>query len=78
MAAGVKQQLEADASWNPGLRLLDQRFIAIHQAIGGPKNRDDAAVHVPRQFVGDTKTTGFVAASLASLGIVGASVSPIA
>jgi polar amino acid transport system substrate-binding protein len=78
VAAGVKQQLEADASKTPGLRLLDQRFMVIQQAMGIPKSRGDAAADVLRQFVEDMKASGFVAASLARHGIAGASVAPAA
>lgn len=78
VAAGVKQQLEADALKTPGLRLLDQRFMVIQQAMGTAKNRGDAAADVLRQFVEDVKRSGLVAASLALHGIVGASVAPVA
>jgi polar amino acid transport system substrate-binding protein len=78
VAAGVKQQLEADASKTLGLRLLAQRFMVIQQAMGTPKSRGEAASDVLRQFGEDMKTSGFVAASLARHGIVGASVAPVA
>ncbi len=38
VAAGVKQQLEADARRIGGLRLLDGRFMVINQAMGTPKS----------------------------------------
>jgi polar amino acid transport system substrate-binding protein len=78
VATGVKQQLQADASKTLGLRLLDQRFIVIQQAMGTPKSRGNASADVLRQFVEDVKASGFVAASLARHGIVGASVAPVA
>jgi len=34
VAAGVKQQLEADAREIARLRLLDERFMVIQQAMG--------------------------------------------
>ena len=37
VAAGVKQQLEADARRIAGLRLLDGRFMVINQAMGTPR-----------------------------------------
>lgn len=76
VAAGVKQQLEADASRTPGLRLLNERFMVIQQAMGLPKSRGSTAADVLRRFVEDMKASGFVAASLARHGIVGASVAP--
>ena len=44
VAAGVKQQLEADAARLGGLRLLPGRFMVIEQAMGLPSSRpEDAA-----------------------------------
>lgn len=40
VAAGVKQQLQADAQRLPGLRLLDGRFMVINQTMGIPKGRE--------------------------------------
>lgn len=39
VAAGVKQQLEADVKRIPNLRLLPGRFMVIQQAMGLPKSR---------------------------------------
>jgi len=82
VAAGVKQQLEADqqrfAAQCPGLRLLPGRFMVIQQAMGLPKGRGDEAAAYLRAFVEDMKATGFVAAALARHGIQGASVAPAA
>jgi polar amino acid transport system substrate-binding protein len=78
VAAGVKQQLEADAAQTPGLRLLDERFMVIAQAMGVPKSRGEAAAAYLRGFVEDMKRSGFVAAALARHGINGASVAPAA
>jgi polar amino acid transport system substrate-binding protein len=76
VAAGVKQQLEADAARIGGLRLLGERFMVIRQAMGLAKTRGaDAAADLER-FVEDMKSTGFVAAALARHGIRGASVAP--
>jgi polar amino acid transport system substrate-binding protein len=78
VAAGVKQQLEADAKTTPGLRLLGERFMVIQQAMGVPKSRGEAAAAALRAFVEEMKAAGFVAESLARHGIVGASVAPAA
>ncbi|MFC0399466.1 ABC transporter substrate-binding protein [Paraburkholderia rhizosphaerae] len=78
VAAGVKQQLEADAARTSGLRLLSERFMVIQQAMGVPKSRGDAAAEFLRAFVEDQKRTGFVAQALARHGISGASVAPAA
>lgn len=76
VAAGVKQQLEADAQHAAGLRLLDERFMVIRQAMGVPKSRGGAAAEALCAFVEEMKASGFVADALARHGIVGASVAP--
>ena len=76
VAAGVKQQLQADARRNGGLRLLEGRFMVIHQAMAMPKGRSAAAMSFLDAFVSRMKTTGFVAAALARHGIEGAAVAP--
>lgn len=78
VAAGVKQQLEADAQRLGGLRLLDGRFMLIQQAMGVPKGRGEAAAACLARFVEEMKASGFVAAALARHGIEGASVAPAA
>ena len=75
VAAGVKQQLEADARRIPGLRLLDGRFMVINQAMGTPRGRDAGAKYL-REFVEEMKASGFVAQALERHGIQGASVAP--
>jgi polar amino acid transport system substrate-binding protein len=77
VAAGVKQQLEADAAKIGGLRLLDERFMVIRQAIGVPRSRGIMAPQVLGEFVEDMKQNGFVAEALERHRIVGASVAPI-
>ena len=76
VAAGVKQQLEADAKRLPGLRLLDGRFMVINQAMGTTKGRDAGAAYL-REFVEEMKATGFVAQALARHKIEGAAVAPL-
>jgi polar amino acid transport system substrate-binding protein len=75
VAAGVKQQLEADAKRIPGLRLLEGRFMVINQAMGTPKGREAGAKYLG-EFVEDMKASGFVARALARHGIEGAVVAP--
>jgi polar amino acid transport system substrate-binding protein len=76
VAAGVKQQLEADADRIGGLRLLPGRFMEIRQAMGLPKGRSASAASVLKQFVEQMKETGFVADALHRHGISGAAVAP--
>jgi polar amino acid transport system substrate-binding protein len=76
IAAGVRQQLEADARRLGGLRLLPGRFMVIEQAMGLPKGRGAEAAAVLARFVEEMKASGFVAEALARHGISGASVAP--
>ncbi|SDP41288.1 amino acid ABC transporter substrate-binding protein, PAAT family [Rhodoferax sp. OV413] len=78
VAAGVKQQLQADARRLPGLRLLPGRFMVIQQAMGLPKGRGAAAAQLLHKYVEDMKASGFVADALLRHGIQGASVAPAA
>lgn len=73
VAAGVKQQLEADARRVPGVRLLDGRFMVINQAMGTPKGRE-AGIRYLRDFIEEMKTSGFVAQALVRHNIEGAAV----
>jgi polar amino acid transport system substrate-binding protein len=76
VAAGVKQQLEADARRLGGLRLLPGRFMVIEQAMGLPKGRGGEAAEALGRFVEAMKASGFVADALARHRIEGASVAP--
>ncbi|MES2992501.1 MAG: transporter substrate-binding domain-containing protein [Pseudomonadota bacterium] len=78
VAAGVKQQLQADAQRLGGLRLLPGRFMVIEQAMGLPVERGAAAQASLRAFVESAKASGFVARALARHGIQGAIVAPAA
>ena len=67
VAAGVKQQLEADARRLPGLRLLDGRFMVINQAMATAARtrrrtrvpdrvrRDDEVVRLRRGGLGEAR-----------------------
>jgi len=78
VAAGVKQQLEADAVRLGGLRLLPGRFMVIEQAMGLPLQRGIMPGLALTKFVEQAKASGFVAQSLARHGIRGAIVAPLA
>jgi polar amino acid transport system substrate-binding protein len=62
-AAGVRQRLAAFAAKRQGLRVMDDSFQAIQQAMGTPRGRDAAARYL-RSFVEEMKASGFVADSL--------------
>lgn len=76
VAAGVKQQLEADAARLGGLRLLPGRFMEIRQAMGTPVSRGEPAAAALASFVEAMKASGFVSAALHRHGIKGAIVAP--
>jgi polar amino acid transport system substrate-binding protein len=75
VAAGVRQQLEADAKRFPGVRMLEGRFMQIDQALGVPKtgNREEGVPYL-RAFVEELKRSGFVESSLRRHRIEGAMV----
>ena len=76
VAAGVKQQLEADIKRFPNLCLLPGRFMVIQQAMGLPKGRGTEAANYLHQFIEEMKATGFIAEALSRHKIQGASVAP--
>jgi len=76
VAAGVRQPLEADAQLHGGLRLLEQGFMTIQQAMGLPKTRGDAAARYLIDFVEELKASGFVEQALQRHGVKGACVAP--
>ena len=74
VAAGVKQQLEADAKRvGGGVRLLPGRFMVIEQAMGVPKGRIAAQAWLS-SFIEEMKASGFVADALKRHGVEGAAV----
>ncbi|HEU5297240.1 MAG TPA: ABC transporter substrate-binding protein [Burkholderiaceae bacterium] len=75
VAAGVRQQLEADAKRLPGLRVLDGRFMVIQQAMATPSGRDAGLAYL-NQFVEEMKSSGFVAQALQRHTIQGVAVAP--
>jgi len=75
VAAGVRQQLEADAQRVGGVRLLPGRFMVIEQAMGVPKGRTAAQAWLSA-FIEEMKASGFVASALQKHGIQGAAVAP--
>ena len=70
VAAGVKQQLVADAGRLGSLRLLPGHFMVIGQAMGLPAARGDAAAALAA-FVELAKASRFVAGALVAPAAVG-------
>lgn len=75
VAAGVRQQLEADARRVGGVRLLPGRFMVIEQAMGVPKGRTAAQAWLSA-YIEEMKRSGFVAEALRRHAIEGAAVAP--
>jgi polar amino acid transport system substrate-binding protein len=65
--AGVKQPVVEFVKSHPGLRVIEQRFMAIEQAMGTPRARlsgREAAPRYLRAFIEEMKASGFVADAL--------------
>lgn len=75
VAAGVKQQLQADAMRVGGVRLLPGRFMVIEQAMGVPKGRTAAQAWLSA-YIEQQKASGYVAEALRRHRIEGAAVAP--
>ncbi|MFN3661767.1 transporter substrate-binding domain-containing protein [Yoonia sp.] len=60
VAAGIRQQLEADQRRVPGLRLLPERFMVIAQAMGLPAGRDPRLTAALNAFLATAKSTGLI------------------
>ena len=68
VAAGVRQPLSRHVASDPGLRLVEPRFMQIRQAVATTKNRTEAAIAFLTEFVETAKANGFVADALARSG----------
>jgi len=62
-AAGVRQALLAFAGDKPGLRVLDDRFMSIGQAVAIKQGQPNAAAFV-EAFVAEAKQSGFIRSAL--------------
>lgn len=76
VAAGVRQQLEADTAGVPGVRVLPGRFMTIRQAVGVSHDRGEQAAAYVAAYVEEQKASGFVADALARHGVDGAALAP--
>ena len=76
-AGGVKQALQKFAAGRSDVRLMDQRFMEIQQAMGTAKGRLAGAAYL-RGFIEEMKATGFVADALKRSGQHDAAVAPAA
>lgn len=76
VAAGIRQPLTAYVTERPGLRLLDERFMQIRQAVATGRDRAPATLAWLRDVVEELKTSGFVAEALQRSGQSDATVAP--
>ena len=76
-AGGVKQSLQKFIAQNPGVRLIDERFMEIQQAMGCAKGKTAGAAYL-RSFIEEMKANGFVADALKRSGQHDAAVAPAA
>jgi polar amino acid transport system substrate-binding protein len=74
--AGIRQPMTAYAAGHPGVRVVEERFMQIEQAVGTSVDRTPATVAFLRDVVEELKASGFVADSLARSGQPGANVAP--
>ena len=69
--AGLRPRLLDDAKRLPGSSVLADKFAAVQQAIGTPKNRDACGVKFLQQFVTEVKQSGVVEALIDAHGVTG-------
>lgn len=74
--AGIRQPLTAYAAAHSDVRLIDERFMQIRQAVGAPKARQRETVQFLHDLVEDLKASGFVAESLRRANQLAAQVAP--
>jgi polar amino acid transport system substrate-binding protein len=74
-AGGVKQALQKFIAAHPEVRLIDQRFMEIKQAMGCAKGKTAGATYL-RSFIEEMKKNGFVADALKRSGQHDATVAP--
>ena len=76
VAAGIRQPITRYVAGNPDLRLIDERFMQIQQAVGTTKGRHPDTVAFLRATVEDLKASGFVSEALRMSGQADAVVAP--
>ena len=74
--AGIRQPVMAYAEGNPDVRVIDERFMQIRQAVGTTVTRAAETVTFLRDLVEELKASGFIAESLRRSGQSGAAVAP--
>jgi polar amino acid transport system substrate-binding protein len=75
-AAGIRQPITAFVAAHDDVRLIDERFMQIQQAVGTTKDRQPETIQFLRELVEELKASGFVAESLKRAGQFDATVAP--
>lgn len=68
VGAGIRQPVTAWVAGQDGVRLVEERFMEIRQAMGVPIGRAPETVDYLRAFVEDCKASGFVRVALDAAG----------
>jgi polar amino acid transport system substrate-binding protein len=76
VAAGIRQPITRYVAEHQDLRLIDERFMQIQQAVGTAKSKRPDTVTYLHDLIEDLKSSGFIAASLAASGQADATVAP--
>jgi polar amino acid transport system substrate-binding protein len=75
-AAGIRQPITRFVAENPDVRLIDERFMQIQQAVGTTKTRAPETVDYLHGVVEELKANGFIADSLTRSNQPDAAVAP--
>jgi polar amino acid transport system substrate-binding protein len=76
VGAGIREPVTAFVAGREDLRLIDEPFMQIRQAVGTTRTRSAQTVAFLHDLVEELKASGFVADSLARSGQRGAAVAP--
>ena len=76
VAAGIRQPMTDYVCAHPDVRLIDERFMQIQQAVGILRSSSAEAVQFLRYLIEELKATGFVADALRRAGQFDVSVAP--
>ncbi|HET6857789.1 MAG TPA: transporter substrate-binding domain-containing protein [Streptomyces sp.] len=68
VAAGIRQPMTEFVATHPDVRLIEERFMQIRQAVGTPVDRKPETVQFLRHLVEELKASGFVADALRRAG----------
>lgn len=76
VGAGIRQPLTAFVAARPGLRVVDEAFMQIRQAVATRKGHSPEALAWLHDTVEELKASGFVADALARSGRADTTVAP--